>query len=68
MPTPTVTHRTTRRLSALTGKGRAVVLLMQVRDRWDALTPSQQHECELILERLATALRREHSVRDRIVA
>ena len=46
----------------LTPKGRAAVLLIAVRDRWDTLTPSQQQECADILERLSVALRREHSV------
>ena len=68
MPTPTITHRTTRRLGALTGKGNATALLIRVRDRWEQLSPSQQAECADLLERLAIALRREHAVRDRIVA
>ncbi len=68
MHTPTVAHRTTRRVSALTGRGLAVVLLARVRDGWPDLTPSQRTEVTDILERLAACLRREHSVRDRIVA
>lgn len=44
---------------ALTPKGRAVALLLAVRERWETLTPEQQAECSAILERLAAALRRE---------
>jgi hypothetical protein len=43
----------------LTGKGRAYVLLMQVRDRWAELSPQQQAECSAILDRLQAAMRRE---------
>jgi len=69
MHTPTISKPTTRRhLSGLTGKGTAAALLIRVRDTWDSLSPSQQAECSAILERLAVVLRREHSVRDRIVA
>jgi len=49
----------------LTGKGLAHVLLAQVETRWETFTPSQQAECEHLLERLAVALRREHSVASR---
>ncbi len=68
MLTPTTPHRTTRRLSGLTGKGTAAALLIRVRDTWEQLSLSQQHECSAILERLAACLRREHSVLSRIVA
>jgi len=69
MHTPTISKPTTRRhLSGLTGKGTAAALLIRVRDGWEQLSPSQQHECSAILERLAVALRREHSVRARVVA
>jgi hypothetical protein len=68
MHTPTIAHRTTRRVSALTGRGLAVVLLRQVQERWPELTPAQQAECTELLERLSVAFRREHSIRDRIVA
>ncbi len=69
MPTPTIAHRTTRRhLSGLTGKGTAAALLIRVRDGWDQLSPSQRAEVTDILERLAVALKRSHSVRDRVVA
>ena len=49
----------------LTGKGLAHVLLAQVETRWETFTPSQQAECEHILDRLAVALKRQHSVTDR---
>jgi len=49
----------------LTGKGQAAALLVRVRESWDALSPSQQAECGAILERLAVALRREHSLATR---
>ena len=65
MPTPTTPHRTTRRLSALTGRGLAVVLLARVRDGWLDYTPSQRAEVTDILEQLAIALKREHSVASR---
>jgi len=66
MHTPTIAHRTTRRrLSGLTPKGTATVSLIAVRDTWDTLTPSQRHEATELLERLAVALRREHSVANR---
>jgi hypothetical protein len=69
MNRPDTTHRTTRRrLSALTGKGQAAALLIRVRDGWEQLSPSQQHECAEILEQLAVALRREHSVLSRLTA
>ncbi len=58
MPTPTIAHRSTRRPSALTGRGLAVVLLARVRDNWPNYTPSQRAECADILERLAACLRR----------
>ncbi len=66
MHTPTIAHRTTRRLTALTGKGQAAALLVRVQQHWDDFTPSQRRECELILEQLAVALRRTHSVADRV--
>ncbi len=66
MLSPTAPHRTTRRLSGLTGRGLAVVLLARIRDQWPDFTPSQRRECELILEQLAVALRRTHSVADRV--
>ena len=49
----------------LTGKGLAHVLLMRVESGWESFTPAQQHEVEAILERLAVALRREHSLANR---
>jgi len=60
--TPTTTQSITRRLSGLTGKGHAAVLLIAVRDHWDSLSPSQRQEVAEILERLAVAMRRQHSV------
>jgi len=57
--------QTARRLSGLTGKGHATVLLIAIRDQWELLSPSQQAECSALLERLSVALRREHSVADR---
>jgi len=68
MPTPTVIQSTTRPRSGLTAKGQAAALLIRVRDGWEQLSPSQQHECSAILERLAVALRREHSVCQRATA
>ena len=65
MPTPTVIQSTTRPRSGLTAKGQAAALLIRVRDGWEQLSPSQQHECSAILERLAVALRREHSLATR---
>jgi len=59
MPTPTATKSITRRLSGLTGKGQAVVLLIAVRDRWELLSPPQQAECSELLGRLRVALRGE---------
>ncbi len=66
MTTTTTPQHTTRRASALSGRGLAVVLLARVRDNWPNYTPSQRAECADILERLAVALKRSHSVRDRI--
>jgi len=57
--TPTITNRTTRRLSGLTGKGHAAVLLIRVRDGWAALSPGQRQEVAELLERLRVAMRRE---------
>ena len=76
MPQPTiprppeiVTRRDDTQISTgLTGKGSATALLVRVRETWDSLSPSQQAECSAIIERLAASLKREHSVRDRIVA
>jgi len=65
MLSPTIAHRTTRRLSGLTPKGHATVALIAIRDGWEQLTPSQRQEATELLERLAVALRREHSVVDR---
>ncbi len=62
MTTPTSAKPSTARPLALTGKGNAAALLIRVLDRWEQLSPSQQAECGAILERLAVALRREHSV------
>jgi len=59
MLSPTIAYRTTRRLSGLTGKGHAAVLLIAVRDQWDSLSPAQRHEVAGLVERLAVALRRE---------
>ena len=55
----------TRPRPGLTGKGQAAALLVRVRESWDALSPSQQAGCGAILERLAVALRREHSLATR---
>jgi len=60
-----MSHTVTRRLGGLTAKGTATVALIAVRDTWEQLTPSQQAECEHILERLAVAMRRQHPVADR---
>ena len=62
MPTPTTTKSTARGLSGLTGKGRAAVALIAIRDHWDSLSPSQRHEVAGLVERLGVALRREHSL------
>jgi len=62
---PTTTKSTARGLSGLTLKGTATVALVAVRDRWEQLSSSQQHECADLVERLSAALRREHSVADR---
>jgi len=59
MLSPTLAHRTTRRISGLTGKGHATVLLIAIRDQWELLSPSQRHEVAGLVERLAVALRRE---------
>jgi len=59
MLSPTIAHRTTRRLSGLTGKGDVAVALIAVRDTWELLSPSQRHEVAGLVERLAVALRRE---------
>jgi hypothetical protein len=49
----------------LTPKGRAVALLVTLRDRWDTLAPEQQDECAAILERLAATLRSERANTER---
>jgi hypothetical protein len=60
MPTPTITDRTiTRPVVGLTGKGRATVVLIRVRESWDSLTPDQRAEVAELVARLAAALRRE---------
>ena len=65
MPTPTITNRTPRRLSGLTGKGRATVALLAIRDHWELLTPAQRRAVDELLGRLSVAMRREHSLANR---
>jgi hypothetical protein len=65
MNRPDTAQHTTRPRSGLTAKGQAAALLVRVRDRWEQLSPAQQHECAEILGRLAATLRREHSVATR---
>jgi hypothetical protein len=59
MPTPTIAKSTTAPVAGLTGKGRAVALLVTVRDRWDSLTPDQRAEVADQVARLSVALRAE---------
>jgi len=59
MPTPTITHRTPRRLSGLTPKGQATVALIAICDHWDRLSPAQRREVAGLVERLSVAMRRE---------
>jgi hypothetical protein len=66
MTTPTIAKPSTTRPLALTAKGQAAALLIRVQQRWDSLPPSQQAECGEILEQLAAALNREHSVAVRV--
>jgi len=61
-------QHTTRRMGGLTPKGRAAALLARIRDGWDDYTPSQRAEVADILEQLAAALKREHSVCQRATA
>ena len=58
----------TRPRPGLTTKGKATVLLMQVRDRWDTFSPSQRAEVAELVDRLSVALRREHSLAARTPA
>jgi hypothetical protein len=60
MVTPTITESTTRPVSGLTPKGKAVVLLVTVRDRWDTLSDDQKQECADLVARLSVAMRREN--------
>jgi hypothetical protein len=59
MPTPTDQKSTTRPVSGLTGKGRATVVLIRVRESWDSLTPDQRAEVAELVARLSVAMRRE---------
>jgi hypothetical protein len=59
MRSSTASEHTTRPVSGLTGKGRAVALLVKVRDRWGSLTPDQRAEVTDLVARLSVALRRE---------
>ena len=68
MNTPTTSNRTTRPRACLTVRGRAAALLARIRDGWDDYTPSQRAEVADILEQLAAALKREHSVCQRATA
>jgi antitoxin (DNA-binding transcriptional repressor) of toxin-antitoxin stability system len=51
----------TRPAVGLTGKGRAVALLVTVRERYDSLSPDQQREVADLVARLSVALRAESS-------
>jgi len=58
--TPTALKDTPRRgLSGLTGKGRATVALLAIRDHWELLTPAQRRAVDELLGRLSVAMRRE---------
>jgi hypothetical protein len=59
MRSSTASEHTTRPVSGLTGKGRAVALLVKVRDRWDSLTPDQKQEVADLVARLSVAMRRD---------
>ncbi|HSH82844.1 MAG TPA: hypothetical protein VLA19_30295, partial [Herpetosiphonaceae bacterium] len=60
MNTPdTIQGSTTRPALGLTGRGRAVVILRRLEQRWSELTPSQQAEAERLLSKLAMTLRAE---------
>jgi hypothetical protein len=61
-------QHTTRRMGGLTGGGPSAALLARIRDGWDDYTPSQRAEVAAILEQLAAALKREHSVCQRATA
>ena len=45
----------------VTGKGKACLLLRRVEREWHTMSPAKQAELELILERLAAALRRDQA-------
>ena len=45
----------------LTPKGKAYALLVEVRDRWNELSPSQREEAAELVDRLSKALRREEA-------
>ncbi len=59
MLTPDTDHRSTRPTIGLTGRGRAVVILRQLEQRWADLTPGQQQEAERLLAKLSMVLRAE---------
>jgi hypothetical protein len=65
MNSPTDQKSTTRPVVGLTGKGRATVVLIRVRESWDSLTPEQRAEVTELVAQLATALRREEMSRRR---
>jgi hypothetical protein len=58
-PSPTTDDHTTRPALGLTGKGRAAVVLIRVRESWDSLTPDQRAEVAELVARLSVAMRRE---------
>jgi hypothetical protein len=61
MATPTDQKSTTRPAVGLTGKGRAAVVLIRVRESWDSLSDDQQQECADLVARLAIALKAERN-------
>jgi hypothetical protein len=62
MNSPTDQKSTTRPVVGLTGKGRATVVLIRVRESWDSLTPDQRAEVAELVARLSAALRNEKAL------